>query len=104
MQKLLPKNYQSNTIISNPLPDDLDESDYDQLEKISLNMVESFKMYLESVKTTLLNLRDRSWWEKFVSLPVGQDAIGNCFASVGKVPLFMKDKWNDFTNAFLSGH
>ena len=42
-------------------------------------MVESFKMYLESVKTSLVNLRDRTWWERIISMPVSQDAVGMLF-------------------------
>ena len=70
LQKMVPKNYQAQSVFSNPLPDDWDESDYDQVDKISLAMVENFKMYLECVKASLRNVQDRSWWAKFISCPI----------------------------------
>lgn len=61
-------------------------------------------MYLEIVKSSLRNVQDRSWWAKFISCPLTQDVVGNFLDDLGNVPIFLKDKWNDFTNAFLSGH
>jgi hypothetical protein len=76
LQKLVPKNYQNQSIFSNPLPDDWDESDYDQVDQISSAMAENIKMYLECVKASLRNVQDRSWWIKFISCPISQDIIG----------------------------
>lgn len=76
LQKMVAKNFQQQSMFSNPLPDDWDDSDYDQVEKISLSMVENFKMYLEIVKVSLRNVQDRSWWTKFISCPVTQDMVG----------------------------
>jgi hypothetical protein len=65
--------------LSNPLPSDWDENDYEEVERISLLMVENFKMYLECVKASARHVLDRSWWTKFISCPVTQDMVGNKF-------------------------
>jgi hypothetical protein len=55
-QKLAGKSYNT-SIISNPIPEMLNEEDYKDLEEITNSMLESFKYYLEGVKTSMMNVR-----------------------------------------------
>jgi hypothetical protein len=75
----------------------LNEEDYKDLEEITNSMLESFKYYLEGVKTSMLNVRDRSFFEKLISCPIDT-------TTMGKLPVFFKDPWYEFANVLLSGH
>ena len=59
IQKLAGRAYNT-SIISNPIPEMLNEEDYRDLEEISNTMLETFKYYLEGVKTAPMNIRERS--------------------------------------------
>ena len=60
-------------------------------------MIESFKYYLEGVKTSQFNVREKSFFQKILNCPEDVEFIG-------KLPLFFKDYWNEFTNVLMSGH
>jgi hypothetical protein len=48
------------SFLSNPIPENLNEEDYRELEEISRTMLETFKYYLEGIKTSHMNIRDRT--------------------------------------------
>lgn len=96
MQKLVSRQYDS-SFLSNPIPEMLDENDYKEIETIQNGMLESFKYYLEGVKTSQFNVREKSFFQKIVNCPVNVDHIG-------KLPIFFKDYWNEFTEVLFCGH
>lgn len=60
LAKLMAK--QVNTsVISKPIPDVFNEEDYRDIDEIQNSMVESFKFYLEGVKTSKFNVKERSF-------------------------------------------
>lgn len=45
----------------------------------------------------MLNVRERSFFEKIVNCPLDT-------TTMGKLPVFFKDQWYEFSNVLLSGH
>ena len=84
-------------MFSKPIPEMLDENDYKEIETIHTEMLNSFKYYLEGVKTSQFNVKDRTFLQKLISCPLDMELIG-------KLPIFFKDYWNSFTNVLMSGH
>ena len=60
-------------------------------------MLESFKYYLEGVKTSQFNVKEKSFLQKIINCPLDTELIG-------RLPIFFKDYWNEFTNVLMSGH
>ena len=89
------KNY-STSILSNPIPENLSDEDYNQLETITKTMYETFKFYLEGIKTSNFNIKERSLFEKVIDCPVDTENA--------KLPIFIKDMWHEFSNVTVSGH
>lgn len=96
LQKLVGKAYNT-SMFSKPIPEMLDENDYKEIEQITSEMLDSFKYYLEGVKTSQFNVKERTFLQKLVSCPLDMELIG-------KLPIFFKDRWNEFTNVLMCGH
>jgi hypothetical protein len=60
-------------------------------------MLETFKYYLEGVKTAPMNIRERTLFEKIINCPIDTSMMG-------KLPVFFKDLWYEFNGVMLSGH
>lgn len=56
LQKLVGRAYDT-SVFSKPIPEMLDENDYKEIETIQNDMLDSFKYYLEGVKTSQFNVR-----------------------------------------------
>ena len=84
-------------MLSNPVPENLDDKDYQDIQEITDTMLETFKYYLEGIKNSNLNIRERSLFEKIIDCPVDTETMG-------KLPLFFKDSWNEFRNVMVGGH
>lgn len=50
-------------------------------------MLETFKFYLEGIKNSNLNIRERGLCEKIINCPIDTEIMG-------KLPIFFKDMWN----------
>ena len=59
-------------------------------------MYETFKFYLEGIKTSNFNIKERSLFEKIIDCPIDTENA--------KLPIFIKDMWHEFSNVTVSGH
>lgn len=58
------------SILAKPIPDMLNDEDYDYLENINNNMLTTFKYYLEGVKTSRFNVLERPFLQKLINCPL----------------------------------
>lgn len=75
----------------------LDDADYRDIEEITNTMLETFKFYLEGIKNSSLNIREKNLFEKIINCPVNTNDLK-------KLPVFFKDLWHEFSNVMVSGH
>ena len=84
-EKLVGKGY-ATSVLSNPIPENLNDEDYNSLDEITRSMLETFKYYLEGIKTSSHNILERTLFEKVVDCPLDPQ-------SMGKLPVLVKDWW-----------
>jgi hypothetical protein len=85
LQKLVGRAYDT-SFLAKPIPDMLDDNDYKELETIQNDMLESFKYYLEGVKTSQFNVRERTFFQRLTKWPTDIDYLKG-------LPIFFKDHW-----------